>query len=85
VAQLTIEELCQTLREAAGPPEPDWPEGDLTDVAFSDVGYDSLARLEAVGRITRKYDIDLPDDEVFDLKTPGELVAAVNDRAAKAA
>ncbi|PXX59747.1 act minimal PKS acyl carrier protein [Nocardia tenerifensis] len=49
-----------------------------TDQEFEDLGYDSLALLEAGGRIEREYGISLDDSVLTGAKTPRSFVDAVN-------
>lgn len=73
-----IEDLTRTLREAAGDPEGVDLDGDILDVEFDDLGYDSLALQETCSRIERAYGIQLEDSTVDDAETPRDLLAAVN-------
>ncbi len=80
--QLTIDVLKRILREAAGEDESIDLEGDILDLDFQALGYDSLALLETGGRIEREYAIQLDDTTITEAETPRALLAAVNDRLA---
>ena len=49
----------------------------LLDVSFADLGFDSLALLEAVGAIEREYELSLPDS-VAAAPTPREMIELVS-------
>ncbi|MDV6286809.1 acyl carrier protein [Rhodococcus jostii] len=68
-------ELKDILREAAGEDESVDLDGDVLDTDFADLGYDSLALLEAASIITRRYGIKLSDDELENITTPRQLLA----------
>jgi len=80
--QLTIDVLKRILREAAGEDESIDLEGDILNLDFQALGYDSLALLETGGRIEREYAIQLDDTTITEAETPRALLAAVNDRLA---
>ncbi len=62
--QLELRELTALLRECAGEEDGVDLEGDVLDIPFTDLGYDSLAMLQTTGRIERDYEIAL--DEAID-------------------
>ncbi|KOG87803.1 actinorhodin polyketide synthase acyl carrier protein [Streptomyces varsoviensis] len=70
MAALTLDELKQILRESAGEDESVDLSGDVLDVPFIDIGYDSLALLETAGRVERIYGVTLVDDAVSEAETP---------------
>ncbi|MGV9293044.1 acyl carrier protein [Amycolatopsis sp. NPDC003676] len=78
MARFTIDDLTRLLRECAGEDEEAVLDGDIMDAAFDELGYDSLALFNTVGRIEREYGAVLPDDVVSDAKTPRELLRAIN-------
>lgn len=75
--EVTIEKLMRILHAAAGPGE-GVADGDLLDTEFADLGYDSLALLEASSRIEQEYAVKLSDDAVASARTPRALLAVVN-------
>lgn len=79
--EFSIEDLKSVLRAAAGEAEVSL-DGDIVDVPFDDLGYDSLALLETGGRIQRERGITLDDETITGAGTPRELLAAVNERLA---
>ncbi|WP_409181505.1 acyl carrier protein [Amycolatopsis sp. VS8301801F10] len=78
---MTMEELRAILVECAGPTEE--LAGDLADAEFAALGVDSLAVIETAARIRQRLGVVVPDAVVADLRSPAELLAAVN--AARAA
>jgi minimal PKS acyl carrier protein len=76
--QFTIADLKRILRECAGADENVDLDGDIADVRFDELGYESLALLETSGRIEREYGIKLDDSTVTDAATPRALVELVN-------
>ena len=65
MAPMTLDDLRNTMVECAG-------------VSFADLGYDSLALLEAGSRIERRYGIRLSEEEVTEARTPRLLLDLVN-------
>ncbi|NSC21569.1 acyl carrier protein [Streptomyces albus subsp. chlorinus] len=55
------------------------------DVELADLGFDSLALLDLIGRVQREYEVDLPDDAVGTMKTPRDFLDFVNDRISESA
>jgi minimal PKS acyl carrier protein len=78
--KFTIEELKTVLRACAGEEESVDLDGQILDTEFEDLGYDSLALLEASGRIEREYGIALGDEALNDAPTPRALLEIVNTR-----
>lgn len=76
--EVTLTDLKRILREGAGQDESVDLDGEVLDVEFANLGYDSLAVLEAAGRITREYGIALDDDATTAARTPRELLNVVN-------
>lgn len=79
MAELTLDELKQILREGAGEDESVDLSGDVLDVPFMILGYDSLALLETAGRIERTYGVTLVDDAVSEAETPRLLLDLINE------
>jgi len=78
MAELTCEALIRIMRECAGEEEGVDLDGDILDVHFIDLGYDSLALLQTTGVIERTYSVELSDDIVIDADTPRALLDLVN-------
>ncbi|WP_405577891.1 acyl carrier protein [Streptomyces sp. NBC_01190] len=77
--QLELDELTTLLRECAGEDESADLASGVLDVPFTVLGYDSLAILQTTGRIERDYQVMLDEKAVFDVATPREYLALVND------
>lgn len=82
--RLTINQLRTILHESAGEAEGADPDGDIEDIEFADLGYDSISLLEAAGRIERDCGVKLDDDLIVSARTPRALLAVVNERLATA-
>jgi minimal PKS acyl carrier protein len=84
--QLTLDRLRDILERCAGA-DSDTPVLDDSgiDVTFPDLGYDSLALLNTLGRIEIEYGVRLPDDTFADeTLTPRTLIERVNQAASTA-
>jgi act minimal PKS acyl carrier protein len=75
--EFTLEDLKRIVREGAGE-DGTTLDGDLMDVPFADLGYDSLAMLETVSRISREFGTVLPDDLAVEARTPRMMLNMVN-------
>ncbi|MEE1929407.1 acyl carrier protein [Streptomyces sp. TRM 70351] len=75
---MNITELTALLRECAGADEMVDLEGDVLDVPFADLGYDSLAVLQTTGRIERDYAVSLDEEAVAEAETPRAYLEIVN-------
>lgn len=53
-------------------------DGDILEVPFEELGYDSLALLNTVARIERDYSVELGDDVIAEAKTPGLMLERIN-------
>ena len=82
--QFTDADLKRILIESAGADDETDLDGDILDVTFDDLGYESLALLETSGRIEREYGITLDDTTVTDATTPRALIEVVNAHLATA-
>jgi act minimal PKS acyl carrier protein len=76
--EFTLPDLRTILLEAAGTDENVDLDGDITDLDFQDLGYESLALLETAGRIERAYGISLDEEAFADARTPRALIDLVN-------
>jgi minimal PKS acyl carrier protein len=76
--QFTLEDLIRVLHEGAGVAEGVDLNGEIMDVDFADLGYDSIALLETAARIVRERVGPLDDDAAAGARTPRELLNLVN-------
>ncbi|MFM9611948.1 acyl carrier protein [Streptomyces niveiscabiei] len=76
---MSYDDLRAILVEAAGSAEGvDLTGQDILDSDLYDVGYDSLALIEVGARIQQRYGIDIPDEEVTELRTFRTILDRVN-------
>jgi act minimal PKS acyl carrier protein len=85
MAQLTLAAMRTILVACAGEDDSVDLSGDILDVTFEDLGYDSLALMESASRIEREYGVSLSDDDVNEELTPRLLLELVNNTVAEAA
>ncbi|CAM5448242.1 Putative acyl carrier protein (ACP) OS=Streptomyces tendae OX=1932 GN=llpD PE=4 SV=1 [Streptomyces tendae] len=78
MSAFTLEDLFTIMRECAGEEE----SVDLADTAagqeFAELGYDSLALMEALSRVERAHGVELPEETLGEALTPAAFVDAVN-------
>jgi act minimal PKS acyl carrier protein len=77
-APFNLEDLRRVLLASAGADETVDLAGDILDRSFDELGYDSLAVLEAGRLIERGFGVTLPDSVLTESGTPRDLLAAVN-------
>lgn len=85
MAQLTLQELGEIMREFQGREVPGPLDTPSLDVGFQDLGYDSLSVFMTTGRIQREYGVELDRDQVAEAETPRSLLTLVNHTLAGAA
>ncbi|MGH3939782.1 MAG: acyl carrier protein [Pseudonocardiaceae bacterium] len=78
--ELIVEDLLQIMRECAGEDETVDLGGEIADVDFEDLGYDSLALMETLSRVERRFGISLPEENLEKIRTPEAFVTFVNER-----
>ncbi|MFD9393532.1 phosphopantetheine-binding protein [Streptomyces sp. NPDC060000] len=76
----TIDDLKRILHTSAGVPEGVDFDGDILDIAFDSLGYESLALLETCGSIEREFEVSIDDDALTITDTPRTLLRLVNDQ-----
>lgn len=84
MADFTLDDLRNLMRSGSGEDESVDLDGDILDVPFAELGYDSLAVLELSSRIGRDHGIRVPDDAVQRMTTPREALDYVRDLLAEA-
>ncbi|MEU0580163.1 acyl carrier protein [Streptomyces griseoincarnatus] len=75
---LELDRLTALLRECAGEGEGVDLDGDVLDVPFFDLGYDSLALLQVTGVIERDLDLMLDEEALDEAETPRQYLDLVN-------
>ncbi|MFB8246291.1 acyl carrier protein [Streptomyces sp. NPDC001046] len=76
--RLELCDLIALLRECAGEEEGVDLDGDVLDVPFADLGYDSLAVLQTTGRIERDWAVRLDEEAIDEADTPRAYLDLVN-------
>lgn len=76
--RFTLGDLRRIMRGCAGADESVDLDGDIAQVPFADLGYDSLAVLETASRVEKEYGVSIPDDAAADLDRPAALIEYVN-------
>jgi act minimal PKS acyl carrier protein len=57
-------------------------DGDLLDISFKDLDFDSLAVLEIATRIQQEFGLRVPDEAVDGMKVPRDVLDYVNSQMA---
>lgn len=81
---ITLADLRQILVECAGEDEDADQTGDISDVPFTELGYDSLALIETAAQIQQRFGVTIADDRIGELETPRALLELVNGSLADA-
>ncbi|MEV0726200.1 acyl carrier protein [Micromonospora purpureochromogenes] len=77
---LTLDALIEFLNESNGYDDPIEAGPEVIDSPFDALGCDSLTLLNAISKIERTYQTELPESVTSDAKTPRELIDLVNAR-----
>jgi len=80
MTMFTLDDVRRILRRCAGAPEGDALDGDIADVPFAELGYDSLALLEMAAHVQQEFGIRIPDDAIEEMPTPRAAVEYLNRR-----
>lgn len=78
--RLTMPELRQILRECAGESDTvsEVDDTDVGDIDVDELGYDSLALMEAASRVGRRYGAEIPEEELAEIRTLNAFVDSAN-------
>ncbi|MEU1488174.1 phosphopantetheine-binding protein [Streptomyces sp. NPDC005752] len=79
MATFTHAELVDYVRRAAGEDDEVGLDGDIAEVTFADLGYDSVAMVEVTLLVERELGISLPEEKTGKDATPKEFVDLVNE------
>lgn len=80
MSEFTLTELTEIMRTSVGVAEGVDLNGDIVDVEFAELGYDSLAVLELASQVERRYGIPIPDEAVSEMPTPRRALEFINAR-----
>ena len=83
--EFTLDDLRAALRTCAGDDPSVDLDGEIDEVEFADLGYDSLAPMETASHLARVLHRTLPEEALADAGTPRAFVDAVNARLAQPA
>ncbi|MEU6714048.1 acyl carrier protein [Nonomuraea sp. NPDC046802] len=85
MTQLSIDDLRRVLVDCAGEREGLAVGGDIAELTFEELGYDSLALIETAAKLKQRFDIDIEDDKVVTAETLGALLGLANAAVAQEA
>lgn len=80
MSAFTVEDLKRIMRDCAGEEESVDLDGEILDLRFEELGYDSLALIETTSRISREFGVQLPEEELGEIGTVRELLELINHR-----
>ncbi|MGH3991132.1 MAG: acyl carrier protein [Pseudonocardiaceae bacterium] len=78
MSKVTIDDVRRILIDCAGDIGTPELHGDISALEFDDLGYDSLALLETSARIEQEFGVQIPEEQITEVKTPQELLDLVN-------
>ncbi|MBT2206897.1 MULTISPECIES: phosphopantetheine-binding protein [Actinomadura] len=79
MATFTLADLVGYIRQAAGEDEDFDLDGDIGEITFANLGYDSIAMVEVVVSVERELGISLPGEGTDKDSTPTKFVEVVNE------
>ncbi|WP_327085927.1 acyl carrier protein [Nonomuraea sp. NBC_01738] len=74
MSTITLADLKEIMRTSIGVEEGVDLDGDIADVTFADLGYDSLAVLELISQVERRYEVPIPDEALSEMPTPAAAI-----------
>jgi minimal PKS acyl carrier protein len=80
MAEFTVHDLAELLRECSGDDELPDISGADADVSFEELGFDSLVLFNVMSKIERSYAVEFADDVVVEAPTPRELLEVIGSR-----
>jgi len=80
MSELSLQDLKILMRGCAGVDDEVDLDGDIGDMEFADLGYDSLAVMEIQARIQQEYGVAIPESMLDDLTTPTATIKYVNEQ-----
>jgi act minimal PKS acyl carrier protein len=79
---MTMDELRAILVACAGGEDIEALSGDVSGVSFDELGYDSLALIETAAKLKLEHSVEITDEQITEVRSPGELLGLINDRIA---
>jgi act minimal PKS acyl carrier protein len=79
---MSIEDLRGILVACAGGEDVVTRPDDISEIPFDELGYDSLALIETAARLKLDHGVVISDDEITEVRSPGDLLELINDRIA---
>ncbi|MEO3845308.1 MULTISPECIES: acyl carrier protein [unclassified Streptomyces] len=76
MSEFTLSHLVALIRDCAGESDVADLSGDIADMAFDELGYDSLALLELSARIKQTLGVEVAESE---MRTPGGTLRLINE------
>ncbi len=76
---MTMAEFIEVIRACAGDPDDYDLDGDILDLPFGDLGYDSIALLEVSARLKHVHGIELGENDFTGLISPRAALDLIND------
>ncbi|MFF7891594.1 acyl carrier protein [Streptomyces sp. NPDC007907] len=77
--QFSLPRLVEIIRECAGDSDERDLDGDILDITYQDLGYDSIALLEISAKLEQELGVSIPGEE---LQTPRHTLQLVDARLA---
>jgi minimal PKS acyl carrier protein len=77
---MNIDDLRGILVTCAGGDDAESLQGDISGTSFEELGYDSLALIETAAALARDHGVVIPEDQITEVRSPGELLTLINDR-----
>lgn len=76
---MTFDDLRRILVACAGEIDQSLAAKFTPDAEFHELGYDSLALIEATSRIEQEFGVTIPDSVVVELNTPRQILDKVQE------
>ncbi|WP_214410570.1 acyl carrier protein [Sphaerisporangium fuscum] len=78
MSDLDLDQL-RTIMRGCGVAESTDLDGEILDLTFEQLGYDSLAVLEIQGQLEQRYGVLMTDDALEKTRSPREMLEFVNN------
>ncbi|MBV9446039.1 MAG: hypothetical protein JO345_09115 [Streptosporangiaceae bacterium] len=79
MSEFTIDDLALLLSECDGEDEIPDLKGQMADVSFEELGYDSLVLFNVISKVKRRRRIKLADNVAANAVTPRDLLKVINE------